>query len=98
MEYTEEQKAEFKRQYAAKKRRQIFVAIPIVAVVLLLIVSEGKDAILGLPLNVAGPLFIALIFGALIFSFFNWRCPACRKYLGKTINHKFCAACGVGLS
>jgi rRNA maturation endonuclease Nob1 len=33
----------------------------------------------------------------LIFSLFNWRCPSCNKYLGKAINAKFCAKCGVQL-
>jgi hypothetical protein len=33
----------------------------------------------------------------LIFSFRNWRCPACDKYLGKAIGPRFYAKCGVAL-
>ena len=30
-------------------------------------------------------------------SFWNWRCPACRSYLGKTTDARHCRRCGVEL-
>jgi hypothetical protein len=97
MQYTEEQKAAFRAQFSAKRRNQIILAAPLVAVVLLLAFSEGKEAVLGIPLVVAGPVAIVLILGGLAFSLYNWRCPACNRYLGRTISPKFCVKCGVEL-
>ncbi|GAB4372907.1 MAG: hypothetical protein Kow0062_09610 [Acidobacteriota bacterium] len=97
MQYTEEQKAMFKAQFSARRRRQIIVAIPFIAIVLLLVFSQGKDAILGIPIAMAGAAGLVLILGGLVFSFYNWRCPACNRYLGKAINPGFCARCGVEL-
>lgn len=65
---------------------------------MLLVSSEGKDAVLGIPLAVVGPAAVVLILGGLGFSLYNWRCPACNKYLGKAMSPKFCAKCGVELS
>jgi len=28
------------------------------------------------------------------FSAFNWRCPSCKKYLGKDVNKVICKKCG----
>ena len=39
----------------------------------------------------------AVIVGAVIFSFSNWRCPSCHRYLGKVIHPGFCPACGIPL-
>jgi hypothetical protein len=39
-----------------------------------------------------------VIFAAFIgFSAFNWRCPSCKKYLGKDINSRTCKKCGTRL-
>jgi hypothetical protein len=98
MEHTEQQKASFREQFAARRRNQIILAIPLIAVIVLMVSSEGQDAVLGIPLTVAGPGAIALILGGLAFSLYNWRCPACNGYLGKSISPKFCARCGTELS
>jgi MFS family permease len=60
---------------------------------------ENRDAatVFGLPAQIAGPVLIALVLGVLLFSFRNWRCPACNKYLGRAIHPKFCQNCGVAL-
>ena len=44
-----------------------------------------------------GRVDVVLVAGALIFSFRNWRCPACNRYLGKQYSPKFCSKCGVVL-
>jgi hypothetical protein len=97
MERTEQEKAALRAQFAARRRNQIILAIPLIAVILLLLTSEGKDSIMGLPLAIAGPGAIVLILAGLVFSLYNWRCPACNGYLGKAISPKFCARCGVEL-
>lgn len=46
---------------------------------------------------VAGPAFVVLVISALAFSLWNWRCPACNRYLGKGARPRFCAKCGAPL-
>jgi hypothetical protein len=99
MEYTEEQKSQFKAAYALRRKRQLAVSAPLVVLVLALVFT--KDHVGGTLLatfsSVAVPLFLIVVVGALIFSFRNWRCPACGKYLGRSFNPKHCQSCGVAL-
>ena len=99
MEYTEEQKAEFKREFAVRRNRQVMLAVPLVALVLVITLAGGRRGsgdILGIDRQTFGIGFFALVGGALLFSLRNWRCPACDKYLGKGSPH-FCPRCGVEL-
>lgn len=100
-EYTEEQKAEFRQQFSIRRKRQIILTVPLVALSLgfaaLVDERSGSISILGLPLSVAGPALLAFVLGAVVFTFKNWQCPACDRYLGKGINPRFCTKCGAGL-
>jgi hypothetical protein len=100
MEYTERQKASFKEEFAARRKRQLILVVP-VAVVLIgfgVLADEpsGVD-VLGLPSAVVVTALGLLVVGAVVFSFMNWRCPACNTYLGKGMNPHFCPKCGVAL-
>lgn len=100
MQYTEEQKASFKQVFAARRRRQIILVVPLVAIILgfALLADDRKGGmVLGMPVAVAGPAFVVLVGAAVVFSFWNWRCPACAKYLGKGLGPHFCPKCGVAL-
>ncbi len=99
MKHTTQQEQAFKEIFAVRRRRQILLAVPLVVTMLAFIVGteEQAETIFGFPLAVAGPVFFAFIIGALIFSFKNWRCPACDKYLGKVWNPRHCHSCGVAL-
>ena len=99
VQYTEDQKAQFKQLYSKRRRNQLMLSVPLVAVMLAVAVTEDRQAntILGLPAQVAGPIFLAMIVGALVFSFRNWRCPACDKYFGRTFNPRHCHNCGIEL-
>ena len=99
MQYTEQQMSEFREQFRAKRKRQIILAIPVVlCMVLLFVLSEREgQPVGGLDPSVLLPPVFVLILGAVGYSFYNWRCPACRKYLGKTISPSFCTRCGVSL-
>lgn len=44
------------------------------------------------PLAFAVPVLVILALAA--FSFFNWRCPSCRRYLGPVLNVPACRNCG----
>jgi len=98
--YTEQQHVEFRQQFAVRRRRQIILAIPVVLVMIvaLLIRMNVDVGAYGLSPAVIGPAFLVLVAAALIFSFANWRCPACNGYLGRGINPKFCSKCGMELS
>ena len=99
MQHTEQQKSQFKQDYAKRRRSQLMVSVPLVAVMLAFVFAEERHAgtLLGLPIQIAGPIFLAVVAGALFFSFRNWRCPACNKYLGRAFNPKHCHSCGVEL-
>ncbi len=100
MEYTQGQKASFKQEFAARRRRQLILAVPLVAVAIgLAMLGDERNgrAVLGMPAAVVAPAFLLLVGGAIVFSFLNWRCPACDKYLGKGISPRFCPKCGVAL-
>lgn len=100
MEYTEGQKASFKQEFAARRRRQIMLAVPLVPIVVAVAVfadDRNRGAVFGMPASVVGPVFLALVAAAVLFSFRNWRCPACSKYLGKGMSPRFCPKCGVAL-
>ena len=99
MEYTEDQKAEFKREFAVRRKRQFMLAVPLVAIVLVVTLAgerRGSGDIFGIPRQTFGVGFFLLVAGGLLFSLRNWRCPACDKYLGKGSPH-FCPRCGVQL-
>ena len=100
MEYADRQKASIKTEFAARRRNQILVSIPLIGIVILMaLFGESRDqVILGMPVTVWGPTFVILILGGIGFSLYNWRCPACNKYLGRAISPKFCAKCGAELS
>jgi hypothetical protein len=98
MQYTEQEKMEFKAQFSARRRNQLVLVVPMVAILLLLVLLDGKQEVFGIPLRIAGPGAIGLMLVGVVFSYRNWRCPACNKYLGKDISPKFCSKCGVDLT
>lgn len=99
MQYLEQQLEDFKAEFARRRRRQLLVSLPLAAVVILFAVfSRTAEAPpLGLPPAVLGVAVFIFVLGAIAFSLWNWRCPACNKYLGKGISPSFCPKCGVAL-
>lgn len=98
MEYTEEQKRGFRESFAALRKRQLLATIPLVAVLVFLGFSDQETgASFGVPVVVWLPIAGLFVLGLVLFSLKNWRCPACRKYLGKGFGPKFCPKCGVAL-
>ncbi len=99
MEYTEEQVRAFKEAFSTRRRNQFMVGIPLIVIVVAFVVSadEQTGTLFGMTLGVAGPIFLGLILASAVFSFKNWRCPACNRYLGKVMNPRHCHSCGVEL-
>jgi hypothetical protein len=99
MQYIEQQITEFKAEFARRRKRQLLVTIPIVAcIVLVRVFSREEDALVfGLPASVVIGAAFAVIAAVVAFTLWNWRCPACNKYLGKGMSPSFCSKCGVPL-
>ena len=99
MEYTDGQKALFKTTFATRRRKQRLLAVPLIAIFIGFAVfrDRNQSELFGLSAAIWGPMFLLLVAGAVIFSFVNWKCPACNKYLGKNTNPIFCSKCGVEL-
>jgi hypothetical protein len=100
MQYTHEQSAGFKTEFARRRKRQLLATIPLLVVVLAIAMGSGKSSnqLFGLPVTIWGPVAAAVFIGTFAFAFQNWRCPACNKYLGKDWGPRFCPKCGVALS
>jgi len=85
---------EIQRDFWMRQGRQ-FIAIAIaVFLVLLMAVLYKRHDLFGEyskdTLFKAQLLIIAAFIG---FTAFNWRCPSCKKYLGKDINKRACRHC-----
>jgi len=84
-------------EFARRRKRQIMVTIPafVVGFVAFTLASGDQPPSTGyfLPMGVAVVAFVSLV----VFSLVNWRCPACKGYLRKATNPKFCPNCGVAL-
>jgi len=94
VEYTQEQLSGFKAEFATRRRRQIAVAVVIGLGAILLLIMPDRQAVNRAP----GILLLFAAMGAiLVFTFQNWRCPACGRYLGRGANPSFCPRCGVAL-
>jgi hypothetical protein len=86
-----------KSEFKALRSRQLTVTSPIIPVMIFLLFYGDKKpiiTIMGIPI-----VWLAIPFAVflLIFSLWHWRCPACRGYLGKRTNPKYCPKCGVEL-
>lgn len=83
-------------------RRNQFIAIsigPLVLAVALAVMFLYKSVLLLTPPS--GDIFLAVVvvtmLGGFVYSFFNWKCPACCAYLGRNYRLRFCPKCGVKL-
>ena len=95
MLYTQKQRAEFKAKFIQTRRYQMALSVPLGGAVLLLLLSQRYAADVGLQQMLLGIAFLVLV--AAGFSWLNWRCPACGKYLGNRLSPDHCPKCGVAL-
>ena len=107
MQLTEENKKEIKKTFRRKRNKQLRV-FPLVIVLwcllVVLTVQVRSGAIVGISFNTIVTLFFMIVIVAQVFTFINWRCPVCNKYLGGYLdmgrpmtNPKFCPKCGTQL-
>ncbi len=98
MQYTAKQKAEFKTKFFQKRLYQIASTVPVVGAVVLLLLGDRYLADLDFPIQTIVLGTAGLVLAAAAFSWLNWRCPACAKYLGFSLSPDCCPKCGVALS
>lgn len=84
-------------EFAKRKKRQIAIAFILAPIILMKVFEPKLDNIPFMNETLILGVFLVIIFGSLIFSFINWRCPSCGKYLGKEISINHCKKCGVQL-
>jgi hypothetical protein len=103
LDHTEQQKVEFKEQFKVRRKRQYMSAALVIAVLIPAMMGEARGwqgSILGLPVSVYAFAFLITVLAVLAFSFRNWRCPACDRYLGQggsLMGPRCCPNCGVAL-
>jgi hypothetical protein len=86
-------------QFKARRTRQIILAILILPILAGLIYLEigGHEEILGIDADSWSIWSFGIIVLALGYSMYNWRCPSCKKYMGRNINPKNCPRCKISL-
>lgn len=101
-EDAEELGEDLRAEWAAIWWRQMIVGLagfgigmtPILVLAFVYAPAEPPDAV-AIPAFVVFAVFIA---ATLAFSLWNWRCPACRRYMGKHgFGIRFCHRCGARL-
>ncbi len=99
MQYTQDQLEQFKATFALRRRRQLISIVPTVLLAFFLGATDGRRGatFAGVPQSYVLCAALAGIAGLVLFSFRNWRCPACDRYLGRAMNPSFCSRCGVPL-
>jgi hypothetical protein len=81
--------------FQARKRRQVRVSVPFAILLVFLVVRfRAHGLAVGEVHLPATALALPIVVGLLIFSVRNWRCPACDRYLGKSMAHRSCPHCG----
>lgn len=91
----QENNQEVINEFSKRRKRQLLATIPLVlAVIGMVSVEDMNGSLAGIPVSVISSICIGVVFAGVIFSLFNWKCPACSAYLGKGFSPKFCRKCG----
>lgn len=88
---------QIKEEFAKRKKRQYILSLPIILILVfaMLVSKHSEIEIFGLPNGIMVGLAFALVLVFVVFTIRNWRCPACDKYLGRSISMDYCPKCGV---
>ncbi|HXX56565.1 MAG TPA: hypothetical protein VEI96_01025 [Thermodesulfovibrionales bacterium] len=80
-----------------RTRQLIALSVTLVLLVLLALLYRRPDLFGEFSKGAIDTAQIVLIMAFIAFSVFNWRCPACKKYLGSDISRRTCRRCGARL-
>ena len=99
MEYSAQKLRDIQTSYSQKFRNRLLMIVPFVILLLLFaFLARGTDGdVLGIGRGVFPYAIVVLGVLAASFSLYNWRCPACKRFLGRTLHPRFCPRCGVQL-
>jgi len=97
MDHYEDRKAAVRSEFSRRRRNQLILLVPVFAAMFIAIASDERQAVYGIPVATLLPTAIVLVVVAIAFSLYNWRCPACARYLGRSLNPRYCIRCGVQL-
>ena len=82
-------------EFNRRRKRQLILAVGLIGGLMWLTAVIERSA--QISNKTQGAVVVAIVLGAVAYSFKNWRCPACNKYLGKSVFLAFCPLCGVPL-
>jgi len=86
------------RDFRLRLSRQFLaIATTLVLLLFLALLHKHPDLLGNFTKNTIFAAQIVLIATFVGFSAFNWRCPLCKKYLGKDISRSICRHCGTRL-
>lgn len=92
---------EIKAEFRKLRRRQLFIMIPTIAIAFIFALYAGTSPnfqnLTGRYETLCLIIFLAAFLLLSTFSVYNWRCPSCKKYLGKSLNPAYCERCGAKL-
>jgi hypothetical protein len=80
-----------------QSRQFLAIGLALFILILLTLVYKRPDVFGEISRNTVFGAQIIVIAGFVGYSSLNWRCPACKKYLGSNINRYFCKECGTKL-
>jgi len=97
MSYSPKRKAAFRSKFFRKQQFQAASYVPLAGAVVMLVFGSRYGEEFGLePQTMVLGTAVLVLTGA-GFSWLNWRCPACRKYLGIGLNPSQCPKCKLPL-
>jgi hypothetical protein len=90
---------QIKEEFAVRRKRQLLLLIPVAFFFGFAILVGGGFVHVPVDLNLATTkiAFFLVVAACVGFSWWNWRCPACKGYLGRGIEPRHCRNCGVEL-
>jgi hypothetical protein len=86
------------RDFGLRQNRQFLaIAVTLFLLLFLALLYKRPDLFGEFSKNAIFTAQIMIIAVFIGFSAFNWRCPLCKKYLGRNINKRVCKQCGTRL-
>jgi O-antigen/teichoic acid export membrane protein len=95
MAHTKKREDRIKARFRQTMRYQVALIVPLGGAVILLAGADRYSVDVGLQAILLAAALLVLV--AAGFSWLNWRCPACRKHLGRSLRPSRCPRCGVTL-
>ncbi len=87
-------------KYEKIKQRQKLIIIPLILLTVFAIFMSIAGESIRQYVNSQYFLIATVITAILtmVFSYYNWRCPSCKSYLGRNMSVETCPKCGVRLT